>query len=82
MPTILATVFQTIYYFLEQHPAATVGFKGSSASRTRLYQVAITRELDEVLQRFDVWGIKLSDNQPEPFQRNTPYQSFFIALKN
>lgn len=82
MPMILSTVFQTIEHFLHHHPDSTIGFKGSSESRTRLYQVAIARELDEALERFNIWGIRTADNQPEPFRRNIPYQSFFIAFKN
>ena len=82
MHVILSTVLQTIQHFLEHHPNVTVGFKGSTNIRTRLYQIAIAHELDEALKRFKIWGIRIADNQPELFRRNIPYQSFFITLKN
>jgi hypothetical protein len=76
---ILATVVQTLFTFFEQHPLAAVSFTGSTSARTRLYQVAIARELDRAGERLDVYG--LIDDQPEPFERNKPYVGFVIFQK-
>ena len=81
MPKILATASQTIYHFFSHYPGSIIGFTGSTPSRTRLYQIAIARELDQALDRFKIWGIRADNSRPEPFQRNSSYKSFFITLK-
>lgn len=82
MPKILSTVFHSISSFLVTYPNATVGFKGSTPSRTRLYQIAIAHELDRALHRFKIWGIRSDNSQPEPFQGSTRYEVFFISVNN
>lgn len=76
---VLATVVQTLFSFFEQHPHASVSFTGSTPARTRLYQGAIARELDQARQRLDIYG--LVDDQPEPFVRNKAYAGFVIFQK-
>ena len=76
---VLATVVQTLFVFFEKYPQASVSFTGSTPARTRLYQAAIARELDEATRRLDVYG--LIDNVPEPFQRNKSYTGFVIIPK-
>jgi hypothetical protein len=80
MEKILATVFQCITVFLNDYPDSIVGFSGSSVSRTRLYQIAIARELEEANTRFNVWGF--TQDIIEPFQRNKAYEGFLISFKN
>jgi hypothetical protein len=77
---ILATVFQSITIFLTHRPGVIVGFKGSSDSRTRLYQIAIAKELEQAAKRFNIWG--LTDTGLEPFRVQKMYDGFFISFKN
>ncbi len=82
MPKILATVFQSIVSFLSNYPNAIVGFKGSTLSRTRLYQIAIARELDKAIDRFKVWGVRSDTGELETFRNGITYESFFVSLKD
>ncbi len=79
MKKVLATVFQSMFTFLEIHIHATVVFAGSTHARTRLYQIAIARELAIASERYIVQGF--NGEHFEPFERNKPYQGFGISLK-
>ncbi len=79
MEYVLATVFQTCKVFLNAYPNCQVFFMGSTAARTRLYQIAINRELTKALEMFEIWG--LTDEGLEPFRPNRTYQAFVLALK-
>lgn len=80
METILATVLQCINAFLEQYTKAIVAFSGSTIARTRLYRIAIARELQEAMNRFNIWG--LTQDAVEPFTPNRVYEGFLISLKS
>jgi hypothetical protein len=76
---ILSTVIQTILVFLAYHPPAKVVFTGSTPSRTRLYQIVLSKELDNVNEKLEVVGF--TDEKIEPFQRNQSYLGFIISNK-
>lgn len=78
---ILATVIQTMIAFFEQKPQASISFTGGDSTlRTRLYQAAIARELEQASERFLIYGV--TDNDLEPFERNKTYHGFVISLKH
>jgi len=77
--TVLATVSEIIESFFELYPSHTVYFKGTSNSRTRLYQMAINHFYDELSERFHILG-ELDDKMTR-FKRNTNYKSFLILKK-
>ena len=77
--TILATVSEIIESFFELYPFHTIYFKGTSRSRTRLYQMAINHFYDELSERFHILG-ELDDKMTR-FKRNTNYKSFLILKK-
>lgn len=78
---VLATVVQTMIAFFEQKPQASVTFTGGDSTlRTRLYQAVIARELEQVSDRFTIYGV--TDNDLEPFERNKTYHGFVISLKH
>ncbi|MBP6236675.1 MAG: hypothetical protein KA536_11050 [Saprospiraceae bacterium] len=77
--TILATVSEIIVSFFELYPSHTIYFKGTSRSRTRLYQMAINHFYDELSERFHILG-ELDDKMTR-FKRNTNYKSFLILKK-
>ncbi|TDB61778.1 DUF6934 family protein [Arundinibacter roseus] len=79
MEIILATVFRTFHVFLTAYPACQIFFMGSTPVRTRLYQIAVTRELTNALEVFDIKG--LTDTGFEQFVVNKPYQAFVFSLK-
>lgn len=76
---ILATVIQTILAFLAFYPTKKVVFTGSTPSRTRLYQIVLSKELDKVKEKLDILGI--TDDKLELFQRNQSYIGFVISKK-
>ena len=76
---ILSTVIQTILVFLAYHPPAKVVFTGNTPSRTRLYQIVLSKELDNVRKKLEVLGF--TDEKIESFQRNQSYLGFIISNK-
>jgi hypothetical protein len=80
MEMILATVFKAISIFLSNNPDAIIGFTGSCNVRTRLYQIAISREIISLNKRFNVWGV--TDEDVEFFGRGRCYNGFFISFKS
>lgn len=53
---VLNTVALTVLDFFEAHPDSVVIAKGSTPSRTRLYQMGINKNLDIITTRLDVFG--------------------------
>lgn len=56
MPKVLSTVFHSMLYFFEIKPQARILIQGSTQSRTRLYQIAISKYIVEVEQKFIILG--------------------------
>ena len=79
MEKILVTVFQTFSIFFRRHPDALVAFWGSTASRTRLYRIAISHEWAKIAEIYNVWGI--TEQAYESFERNRLYIGFLFSLK-
>ncbi|HPN68158.1 MAG TPA: hypothetical protein PLZ32_01525 [Saprospiraceae bacterium] len=52
---VLATVASTLHEFFNEYPNAIVYTKGSSQSRTRLYQINISKYLNEIVAEFEVF---------------------------
>lgn len=76
---VLSTVAKAIEFFLSDHPEAEIFIEGTTPGRTRLYQMAIVRELDDLGRYFDVSGF--TGSREEFFQSGRNYQSFTISLK-
>ena len=79
METILATVFRTFNVFFGAYPHCQIFFMGSTPARTRLYQIAIARELTQALDLFHIKG--LTNDGFELFVANKTYQAFVFSLK-
>lgn len=78
MPKVLSTVFKAIYTFLLQNIRAKVFIGGSTPSRTRLYQMVISKFLPDIEQTFTVLGY--TEDSVEYFKKNKNYASFLISL--
>ena len=76
---VLATVAFTVYAFTNQYPDAVVFAKGSSIARTRLYQIGISNNLDEITTDFTVLGER--NGKWQIFERNVGYDAFLITRK-
>jgi hypothetical protein len=76
---VLATVAFTIYAFYQEYPDANVYLSGSTASRTRLYQININKFHDHITRDFIIYG-ELEQGF-ERFKKGVNYQGFFIIKK-
>ena len=80
---ILATVAATVYEFTARYPDKHVFFTGSTPERTRLYRMAITANLKELRESFEIYGINAKGGAylVEPFLKGEGYQGFLIKRK-
>ncbi len=80
---ILATVAATVYEFTARYPDKHVFFTGSTPERTRLYRMAITINLKELKESFEIYGINTAGGADlvEPFLKGEEYQGFLIKRK-
>ena len=77
---VLATVASAVFAFLNQHPDAWIYASGSTAARTRLYQMGISRFLNDIDDSLEIYG--QIANQWHPFKRNQTYAAFLARWKN
>lgn len=77
---VLATVVGAVFAFLDQHPNAWIYAAGSTSSRTRLYQIGITKYYDEIYGELEIFG-RIKDDW-HPFEKNRYYLAFIAKLKN
>lgn len=80
---ILATIAKSVFKFLKRFPERTIYFTGSTPSRCRLYRMAITVNLTELSEQFQIFGIiqNVEENHAEPYKKNVDYHEFFIRKK-
>ena len=76
----LATVVSTMYSFTGNNPQAYIYATGSSESRTRLYRMGITNNLEELKKDFYVFGLR-NDEEFEPFIVGEDYLGFLVTRK-
>lgn len=77
----MATVFKTVEAFTNANPRAVVGFTGNTEVKTRLYRIAISRDLDKFLTRYFIWGVRSDNGKREAFRPNQPYQFYFVSRR-
>lgn len=76
---VLATVANAVLHFTGLYPEAVIFATGSTPARTRLYQIGITNNLNEIVENFEVWGY-VNENW-SVFEINTTYQAFLVKRK-
>ena len=76
---VLATVSKAVLDFTTRYPEAKVHARGSTPSRTRLYQMNIFSFFIEIDQLFDILGYKNLSWQP--FKTNNNYDAFIVNRK-
>lgn len=76
---VMATVASTIYLFTDEFPDAKVFATGSTKSRTRLYRMGISNNLETITTDFEVYG--LIDSTWEDFVPGREYQAFLVERK-
>jgi hypothetical protein len=76
---ILATVAKAVLIFTDKNKDAWIIATGSTKSRTRLYQIAISKNLLELQTYFDIYGYK--DKKWIKFEKNLAYKAFLVKRK-
>lgn len=80
---ILATIAATVYEFTSKYPSKMVFFSGSTAERTRLYRMAITKNLKELEVDFEIFGLNIVEQITvnEVFRIGKNYDGFLVKRK-
>jgi len=76
---VLATVGSALYKFFDRFPNAFVYAEGSTASRTRLYRMGITKFYKEIIADFHLFGI-IGEELYE-FEIGKEYDGFLVLRK-
>lgn len=77
---VLATVADTVMDFLNNHPKATIFAQGSTAARTRLYQINILTYWKEITEaRCVIQGYV--NEEWRPFEKGINFDAFIIRKK-
>jgi len=76
---ILATVADAVDRFTRDYPSTWIYATGSTKSRTRLYQMSISKYLPEVIKNFEVYG--LIKGEWQTFRNGIAYEAFLVKRK-
>jgi hypothetical protein len=76
---VFGTVGAIVLNFTEEFPDMFVHARGSTASRTRLYQMFISKYWKEIESLFHVFGFFIEGWQP--FRKNVNYEAFLVRIK-
>ena len=79
MPEILATIMAIIMDYLNQYPDRRLFLTGNTNSRTRLYQIAINKVMDQISKDLVIMG--RYNQEWILFKQNTNFDSFIIGRK-
>ncbi len=76
---VLATVISALYTFCDKFPDAWIYATGSTAARTRLYRMGITKYFDLAEADFHIYGQTFSEW--ERFKKGKTYEAFVVQRK-
>ncbi|MCR5862982.1 hypothetical protein LRS05_12945 [Flavobacterium sp. J372] len=76
---VLATVVSAVYAFTDRYRDAWIYATGSTASRTRLYRIGISKHYDEAAKHFEIYGL-LNDEWVK-FEKGIEFDAFLIKRK-
>ncbi|MCD6010798.1 MAG: hypothetical protein K0Q79_660 [Flavipsychrobacter sp.] len=76
---VLATVASSLLQFTDKYPGAMVYATGNTKSRTRLYRIGISNNLEMIKENFEVFG--QHKYGWELFKKGIEYEAFFVKRK-
>lgn len=76
---VLATVVHAVELYFNKYPERWIYFRGSTSSRMRLYRMAITIHLEELLIKFDIYAEQR--NRIIYFQKNIEAEAILVKKK-
>lgn len=77
MQKVLNTVAIAVIDFMGRNSGAKLIAQGSTEARTRLYQMNVLRNLNEISEQFSVQGVK--DGRMEAFTKDVNYEAFLLT---
>jgi hypothetical protein len=77
---VLATIALTVLDFTQYFPDAPIYVRGSTPSRTRLYQIGISLNWNKIDPLLYVYGYGINGRW-QRFQKNMHYRAFLIKRK-
>jgi hypothetical protein len=75
---ILATVLKAVDLYTKKYPDRWVYFTGSTEHRTRLYRMAVSLHLEELMRIFDIFAEIDEDEEFVRFQKGLNIRAFLI----
>jgi hypothetical protein len=75
----MGTLGSIIYDFTNIFPEALIYIEGTTAARTRLYQMNINKDWERIEPIFEVFGLRR--DHWEPFKKGINYQAFLGRRK-
>ena len=76
---VLATVASTVIDFMHYHPDAKLFAEGETPAKTRLYQIGINANWNEICELFVIEGF--TAGRWEPFEQGKNYKAFSLMAK-
>ncbi|MBN8855388.1 MAG: hypothetical protein BGO55_27250 [Sphingobacteriales bacterium 50-39] len=76
---VLHSVAEAVREFMNLWPDAVLHVRGSTSSRTRLYQMGIASFWKEISQEFEIWGKE--GKEWGPFKKGVNYGEFLLFKK-
>lgn len=76
---VLATVVSAVLTFSEKRKGIWIYTTGSTSSRTRLYQIGISKYLKEIELYFEIYGLLNGDWKM--FKKGAEYEGFLVRRK-
>jgi hypothetical protein len=78
---ILATLAKIIKLYTDKYPERWIYFEGSTKNRTRLYRMAVGLNLEELSDKFEIFGEVGNNMEFLPFKKNMEINAFLIRKK-
>ena len=77
---VLFTVAAAVILFTNKYSKVSILAQGSTPARMRYYTIGISRYLQDITGKFEIWGA-ISQNDWEPFRKNMPYLALLANRK-
>jgi hypothetical protein len=78
---ILATILKVVVGYTYKYPDRYIFFKGSTEQRTRLYRIAVSLNLEELSEMFEIYADMTGDLDLVRFQKGLNISAFVIKRK-
>lgn len=76
---LAGTLFQIVSDFFMRYPGSEIFLTGSTPARTRLYQMQISKNLENIPPEFVIFGYKSNGGPCEQFKKGENYVAFWVT---